>query len=79
MPTLTLDDLTPRQRLVAECAAEGWHTKAIADELCMAESSVKNHISNIYRVLEDAGVIGPDDSPRVRLALWVREQMERSE
>lgn len=71
---ITLADLTPRQCAVAECVAEGWHHKAIADELGLSVHSVKNHTSDIYRVLHDAGVLGPDDSPKVCLALWVREQ-----
>lgn len=71
---VTLADLTPRQRAVAECVAEGWHHNATADELGLSVHSVKNHASDIYRILHDAGVMGPDDSPQVRLALWVREQ-----
>jgi NarL family two-component system response regulator LiaR len=43
--------LTPTERRVLELIADGKATGEIADELFVAEKTVKNHLANIYRKL----------------------------
>jgi len=55
-PEETLDalvsPLTPREREILVHASEGLSNAAIARVLCVAEQTVKFHLSNIYRKLE---------------------------
>ncbi len=50
-PPATLPELTPRQRQVTELLACGLTNKAIAQELGMADATVKAHLNAIYRLL----------------------------
>ena len=43
-------ELTPRQREVLELVKEGLANKLIADRLSIAEKTVKQHLSSIFRV-----------------------------
>ena len=43
-----LERLSRREREVAELVATGLSNKAIADRLCIATSTVKDHIHNIF-------------------------------
>ena len=43
-----LERLSRREREVAELVAKGLSNKAIADRLCIATSTVKDHIHNIF-------------------------------
>lgn len=45
------DDLTPRELDILKFVALGYDNNEIADELCIAEQTVKNHISIIYSKL----------------------------
>jgi DNA-binding NarL/FixJ family response regulator len=47
----TLPTLTPTELRVLQLAATGQTTLEIADELFVAEKTVKNHLTNIYRKL----------------------------
>ncbi len=51
-------DLTPRERQVAERAARGLASRAIADELSLSVRTVDNHLRNAYAKL---GVAGRDE------------------
>jgi len=46
-----LSDLTPRERAILGCLADGWTNRRIADELGVAEKTVKNHITNLLAKL----------------------------
>ena len=54
--------LTPRQAEVAVLVANGYGNASIADRLCIAEGSVKCHLTSIYLRL---GV-----KSRLQLAVW---------
>ena len=45
------DKLTPRELEILVCVAQGLDNGEIADSLCIAEQTVKNHISIIYSKL----------------------------
>lgn len=45
------DDLTPRELDVLTCVAQGLDNAEIAQTLCIAEQTVKNHVSIIYSKL----------------------------
>jgi len=47
-----LDDLTSREREVLALIADGFDNAYIASELCIAEHTVRNHVSSIYAKLE---------------------------
>jgi DNA-binding CsgD family transcriptional regulator len=51
-------DLTPRERQVAERAARGLASRAIAEELSLSVRTVDNHLRNAYAKL---GVAGRDE------------------
>jgi DNA-binding NarL/FixJ family response regulator len=59
------DALTPREREVLECVAEGLPNKLIARRLGIAERTVKAHLTRVFSVL---GV-----TDRTQAALWARE------
>jgi DNA-binding NarL/FixJ family response regulator len=61
----TADSLTPREREVLECVAEGLPNKLIARRLGIAERTVKAHLTRVFSVL---GV-----TDRTQAALWARE------
>jgi DNA-binding CsgD family transcriptional regulator len=44
--------LTPRERQVAELAAEGQSNRAIADRLIVSQKTIEWHLANAYRKLE---------------------------
>jgi len=58
------DSLTPREREVLECLAEGLPNKLIARRLGIAERTVKAHLTRVFSVL---GV-----TDRTQAALWAR-------
>ncbi len=43
-----LDELTRREKEVLLCLAKGYTNKTIADELCVEEQTIRNHVSMIY-------------------------------
>ena len=45
-------ELTRREREIAEPAARGFSNREIAEELCITETTVKKHLSNIFEKLE---------------------------
>ncbi|NDU90644.1 MAG: response regulator transcription factor, partial [Ferrovum sp.] len=47
----TLPNLTPRQREVLYALSRGFSTKLIAKELSLSEYTVKDHISDLFRIL----------------------------
>jgi DNA-binding NarL/FixJ family response regulator len=58
--------LTPRELEIVRLAAKGLRASAIADELHVAEATVKTHLHNIYDKLEVKG--------RVALNVFAREK-----
>ncbi|MGI6035864.1 MAG: response regulator [Limnochordia bacterium] len=46
------EDLTPREREVLQCIAQGMSNKEIAVSLYISQKTVKNHISSIFRKLD---------------------------
>lgn len=58
------EQLTEREQQVLALLAEGRPNKVIAQRLDIAEKTVKNHVSNIFRTL---GV-----TDRTQAALWVQ-------
>jgi DNA-binding CsgD family transcriptional regulator len=50
-----VDALTPRERRVAELAADGLTNRAIAAQLFVTLHTVEMHLSNAYRKLEVTG------------------------
>lgn len=46
-----LPNLTPRQREVLYALSRGFSTKSIAKELSLSEYTVKDHISDLFRIL----------------------------
>ena len=63
-----VDELTERSRSVLELVAQGFSNTMIAERLCLAEKSVENALTALYRQLEidtsDSGV-----NPRVQATL----------
>lgn len=55
--------LTPREQEVLELVAEGANNREIGQKLCIAEKTVKNHVSSIMNRL---GLRN-----RTQLAIWV--------
>lgn len=47
-----LYDLTDREMEILELVVEGLQNREIADKLCLAEKTVKNHVSNILKKLQ---------------------------
>lgn len=64
-PAPKLDSLTPREREIAACVAEGASNKSIAKRLNVSDVTVKAHLTTIFHKL---GVSG-----RVQLALMLSE------
>ena len=50
-PPKELQDLTPREREILKCIAAGASNKEIGKQLCIAEKTVKNHITSILSQL----------------------------
>ena len=50
-PSSNIPKLTPRQREVLYALSRGFSTKRIARELSLSEYTVKDHISDLFRVL----------------------------
>ncbi len=64
-----------REREIAAAIAEGLSNRAIAERLCMSESTVKNAISVIRVKLR----IPYDHNIRVMIARWVWDQQQGQE
>jgi DNA-binding NarL/FixJ family response regulator len=47
-----IDDLTPREREVLACIAEGLNNGAVADKLVLSEKAVAKHINSIFAKLD---------------------------
>jgi DNA-binding NarL/FixJ family response regulator len=47
-----LFELSDREAEILELVAKGMRNKEIADQLCIAEKTVKNHVSNILKALQ---------------------------
>lgn len=62
-------ELSAKEREIAQLIAEGWSNQEIADELSIAEQTVKNHISEIYSKL--------DVHDRAKLILLLRRVREQ--
>lgn len=71
-----LDVLTTYQRAIALLVAEGLSNAEIGRRLHIAESTIRNHVTNIYRRLHIP--MERDQAPRVRLAriVWVSQAAE---
>ena len=46
-----LYDLTPQERRIFDCIGEGMTNRQIATELCLAEKTIKNYVSNLLAKL----------------------------
>lgn len=65
-----MDKLTDRERQIAALVAQGAHTPDIADRLGLSPQTVKNALTQTYRVLH----LGAGIDRRVALAImWERE------
>jgi pimeloyl-ACP methyl ester carboxylesterase/DNA-binding CsgD family transcriptional regulator len=42
------EELSKREREILQHIAKGWNNRQIADELCISEKTVRNHITNIF-------------------------------
>ncbi|MEZ4522375.1 MAG: helix-turn-helix transcriptional regulator [Thermomicrobiales bacterium] len=62
-PTMTWEDLSPRQQEIMLCLAQGSSNQEIADDLGLKLSTVRNNIAAVYELL---GI-----SNRVQALLWV--------
>jgi two-component system NarL family response regulator len=51
-PGAELYDLSDRESEILELVAQGLRNKDIAERLCIAEKTVKNHVSNILKALQ---------------------------
>ena len=49
--SVEFSSLTNREKEVAKCLAEGYSYKDVSDELFISISTVRNHVTNIYRKL----------------------------
>lgn len=49
---LDLSELTRQEKIVAELVRQGLTNREIGEELCISESTVKKHLSNIFEKLE---------------------------
>lgn len=65
-----MDKLSPREREIAALVAEGHGNKHIAQELYIAEQTVKYHLMTTYRILD----LDPGCNQRVLLAVAVERQ-----
>ena len=59
-------ELSPREREVLGCVAQGLPNKLIARRLEISEKTVKAHLTRVFRTI---GV-----SDRTQAALWARER-----
>jgi len=57
--------LTDRERQILEMMAQGWDNARIAAGLCLAEQTVRNYVSRIYKKLEMYS--------RAEVVVWARE------
>jgi DNA-binding NarL/FixJ family response regulator len=69
VPDLWYDILSRREREILRLLANGFDNKQIADELFLADQTVKNHISEIYSKL------GLHD--RVKLAMFAKDMQKK--
>jgi DNA-binding NarL/FixJ family response regulator len=58
--------LTDRERQILGMVAQGWDNARIAAELCLAEQTVRNYVSGIYKKLETHS--------RAEVIVWARER-----
>jgi len=58
--------LTERERQILEMMAQGWDNAHIAAELCLAEQTVRNYVSGIYKTLKMRS--------RAEAIVWARER-----
>lgn len=65
----SIDDLTPRLRETLMLIAEGMTNREIADEMGIAEQTVKHYARHIYHVL-GLSVESGSSCNRVRAARW---------
>ena len=63
-----LGKLTPREQDVIKLVVKGYNNQQIADKLCIAYTTVRQHIINIYQKTDLCGHI-PQSVLRLRLAL----------
>ncbi|MDE7250631.1 MAG: LuxR C-terminal-related transcriptional regulator, partial [Lachnospiraceae bacterium] len=49
---LDFSKLTRQEKVVAELVKQGLTNREIGEELCISESTVKKHLSNIFEKLE---------------------------
>lgn len=61
-PNRGIDNLTTREREIVCLIGQGFRNKAIAERLCIGETTVRHHLSNIFSKLEL--------SDRQQLLIW---------
>jgi DNA-binding NarL/FixJ family response regulator len=62
-----LSKLTAREKEVLSCLAQGWTNSQIAEQLCVTEKTVRDHVSSIL------GELGLRD--RTQAALWAKNHL----
>lgn len=50
--SIPVNSLSEREQQILELLAQGWNNKSIADQLSLAEQTVRNNVSRIYTKLE---------------------------
>ena len=60
--------LSSRENEVLDCMLSGWNNRETAEELGIAEQTVKNHVNAIRRVLNVPG--------RLRFQHWIKTRVE---
>ena len=56
MSDTVLDRLTPQQERALTLACRGLSNAQIAERMCVQEQTIKNHLTNVYQILGDAGL-----------------------
>jgi DNA-binding NarL/FixJ family response regulator len=74
MDRSVFDDMRPSVRRVARLCCIGYSNKAIAEELGINTSTVATHLTMLYELLTERGILRNEDSPRARLTYLIGVQ-----